>query len=91
MSDLTEFRQETREWLEQNCPQTMRSPIKEDGDQCWGGRNYTFKSEDQKLWMQRMAARGWTAPDWPAEYGGCLLYTSPSPRDRSLSRMPSSA
>ena len=26
------------------------------------------------------------APDYP-----CLLYTSPSPRDRSLSRMPSSA
>ena len=25
------------------------------------------------------------------EHGGCLLYTSPSPRDRSLSRMPSSA
>ena len=24
-------------------------------------------------------------------YGLCLLYTSPSPRDRSLSRMPSSA
>ena len=27
----------------------------------------------------------------PDEYEGCLLYTSPSPRDRSLSRMPSSA
>ena len=25
------------------------------------------------------------------KYGNCLLYTSPSPRDRSLSRMPSSA
>ena len=25
------------------------------------------------------------------ESAGCLLYTSPSPRDRSLSRMPSSA
>ena len=25
------------------------------------------------------------------EYGGCLLYTSPSPRDRTRSRMPSSA
>ena len=25
------------------------------------------------------------------QYWGCLLYTSPSPRDRSLSRMPSSA
>ena len=24
-------------------------------------------------------------------YGACLLYTSPSPRDRSISRMPSSA
>ena len=24
-------------------------------------------------------------------FTGCLLYTSPSPRDRSLSRMPSSA
>ena len=27
----------------------------------------------------------------PEEYTDCLLYTSPSPRDRSLSRMPSSA
>ena len=27
----------------------------------------------------------------PAAYLTCLLYTSPSPRDRSLSRMPSSA
>ena len=25
------------------------------------------------------------------DHGGCLLYTSPSPRDRPLSRMPSSA
>ena len=25
------------------------------------------------------------------QYGNCLLYTSPSPRDRVLSRMPSSA
>ena len=27
----------------------------------------------------------------PSLYGGCLLYTSPSPRDGLLSRMPSSA
>ena len=26
-----------------------------------------------------------------AQYNGCLLYTSPSPRDRTRSRMPSSA
>ena len=29
--------------------------------------------------------------DDEGEYIDCLLYTSPSPRDRSLSRMPSSA
>ena len=29
--------------------------------------------------------------DMPAHLKACLLYTSPSPRDRSISRMPSSA
>ena len=70
MSDLELFRQETRQWLEDNCPQSMRSPIKNDKEQCWGGRNFTFMSEDQRLWMDRMAERGWTAPAWPSEYGG---------------------
>jgi alkylation response protein AidB-like acyl-CoA dehydrogenase len=36
----------------------------------WGGRNATFKNPDSKLWLQRMAQRGWTCPTWPAEYGG---------------------
>ena len=31
------------------------------------------------------------APEEPAEPEACLLYTSPSPRDRTRSRMPSSA
>ncbi len=70
MADLETFRQETRAWLEQNCPQSMRSPFKSDKDVCWGGRNWTFQSDDQRLWLERMAERGWTAPDWPAEYGG---------------------
>ena len=69
MSDLQAFRQETRDWLEQNCPASMRLPTVGD-DSCWGGRNFNFASEDQKLWMERMAAKGWTAPDWPTEYGG---------------------
>ena len=29
--------------------------------------------------------------DFPNDIGTCLLYTSPSPRDRTRSRMPSSA
>ncbi|SDT25843.1 acyl-CoA dehydrogenase [Halopseudomonas xinjiangensis] len=70
MSDLETFRLETRAWLEENCPQSMRTPMTSDDDSCWGGRNFKFKSEDQRLWLERMAERGWTAPDWPREYGG---------------------
>jgi len=40
------------------------------GEGCWGGRKWVFASEDQRLWLERMAARGWTAPGWPREYGG---------------------
>ena len=36
-------------------------------------------------------ARHWENDEELARLNGCLLYTSPSPRDRSLSRMPSSA
>tara|TARA_B100000965_G_scaffold357518_1_gene336292 strand:- start:914 stop:2098 length:1185 start_codon:yes stop_codon:yes gene_type:complete len=70
VADLDVFRQQTRDWLEENCPQSMRTPQRSDNDACWGGRNFTFASEDQKLWLERMAARGWTAPEWPSEYGG---------------------
>jgi acyl-CoA dehydrogenase len=69
MSDLQEFRASTRAWLEENCPEEMRQPMKE-ADVCWGGRNWVFQSEAQRLWLERMAARGWTVPTWPAAYGG---------------------
>ncbi|EAP90917.1 acyl-CoA dehydrogenase family protein [Oceanicaulis sp. HTCC2633] len=67
---LENFRKETKDWLEANCPQGMRQPIKSEADICWGGRNWTFASEDQKVWLERMAERGWTLPTWPKEYGG---------------------
>jgi acyl-CoA dehydrogenase len=70
MTDLDTFRTETRAWLAENCPRSMRLPLEDDEDRCWGGRNWKFKSEDQKLWFARMAERGWTAPTWPKEYGG---------------------
>ncbi|MEA3052793.1 MAG: hypothetical protein QOG72_1696 [Sphingomonadales bacterium] len=70
MSDLDTFRLETRVWLEANCPAEMREPMRDESDACWGGRNFKFKNDAQKLWMERMAARGWTVPDWPKEYGG---------------------
>ncbi|WP_300526811.1 acyl-CoA dehydrogenase family protein [Maricaulis sp.] len=70
MSDLETFRAETRAWLEENCPPEMRKPMTGEGDACWGGRNWTFQSEAQKVWLERMAAKGWTVPEWPVEYGG---------------------
>ena len=70
MSDLEEFRQETRKWLEENCPPLMREPMKTEDDACWGGRNCVFQSDDQRIWLERMAARGWTTPTWPTQYGG---------------------
>ena len=74
MTALDDFRRDTRAWLEQNCPQSMRKTgvgdMLSDADSCWGGRKWKFTSEDQRLWLQRMAERGWTAPQWPREYAG---------------------
>ncbi len=70
MTDLEIFRHETRIWLQANCPPEMREPVRDETDACWGGRNATFKNDAQKQWLEVMAARGWTVPDWPREYGG---------------------
>ena len=66
MTELQTFREETKNWLEANCPQEMRKP----GDVAWGGRNAHFSHPDQKLWLERMGEKGWTCPTWPSEYGG---------------------
>jgi len=68
--DLVQFRQDVRSWLEENCPPEMREPVRGDNDICWGGRNWTFKNEAQRLWLERCAAKGYTVPEWPVEYGG---------------------
>ena len=73
MTSSEEFRQETKDWLEANCPQSMRQPFGSEADACWGGRNFVFQSEDQKQWLDSMASKGWTVPTWPKEYGGAGL------------------
>lgn len=70
MADLNRFRAETRTWLEANCPAEMREPMKSEDDACWGGRRWTFASDAQRRWLEVMAERGLTVPDWPSEYGG---------------------
>ncbi len=68
MADDT-FRQETRAWLAANCPPEMRTPVASDADVCWGGRHAELTAP-QRAWLDAMAARGWTVPEWPREYGG---------------------
>tara|TARA_Y100001001_G_scaffold99298_1_gene97062 strand:+ start:2607 stop:3854 length:1248 start_codon:yes stop_codon:yes gene_type:complete len=67
--DLEQFRAETREWLEENCPPSMRTPMKDD-EIVWGGKREKFKNPEAKVWLERMGEKGWTAPEWPAKYGG---------------------
>ena len=73
MADLEQFRAETRAWLDANCPPEMRDPVRDETDACWGGRNPVFKNAAQKIWLERMAEKGWTVPDWPKPYGGAGL------------------
>ena len=68
MSELTEFREETRAWLEENCPSGARGP----GPIAWGSSKVDLEP-DIRLWLERMAERGWTVPTWPKQYGGAEL------------------
>jgi alkylation response protein AidB-like acyl-CoA dehydrogenase len=72
IGDLTAFREDVRDWLAANCPASMRSPATE-ADFVWGGRRPTYPSEDARLWLERMAGKGWTCPTWPRPYGGAGL------------------
>jgi acyl-CoA dehydrogenase len=69
MDSLDHFRSEVRTWLAENCPESQRQPIKP-GEQYWGGRDAAFASDDARVWFERMRDQGWTAPEWPTEYGG---------------------
>jgi alkylation response protein AidB-like acyl-CoA dehydrogenase len=70
-TELDAFRTEVREWLEANYPAELRDPnAVTDPEAVWGGRAFAGSSDPQIVWMQRMAAKGWTTPTWPTEYGG---------------------
>ncbi len=68
MDELARFRAETRAWLEENCPPGARGP----GQVAWGSKRVELEP-DVALWLERMAARGWTVPTWPRDYGGAEL------------------
>ena len=73
MTDLENFRTETRAWLEANCPPEMREPVRGEDDIYWGGRRAIFKNDAQRAWLEACVAKGYTVPMWPKEYGGAGL------------------
>ncbi len=66
--DIATFRTEAREWLEANCPSSMRNkPVHfEDAFDI-------YNTDDARAWRDACAARGWTAPLWPKDYGGAEM------------------
>ena len=69
MNDLDTFRTETRAWLDVNCQPSMRTPGTEE-ETVWGGRREKFVNPESRVWLTRMAEKGWTCPMWPRPYGG---------------------
>jgi alkylation response protein AidB-like acyl-CoA dehydrogenase len=69
MADLETFREQTRRWLAESAPPSMRTPPASPDEICWGGRKTRYPA-DVTRWLAVMAERGWTAPTWPRAYGG---------------------
>ena len=69
--ELDAFRAEVRDWLKANYPAELREPERRDRQEAmWGGRAFAGSDDPQIVWMKRVAAKGWTAPTWPRQYGG---------------------
>lgn len=69
---LEAFREEAKSWLEENCPASIRTPMPAD-EYPGGGRRAKYKNPETKVWLDRMAEKGWVVPTWPKEYGGAGL------------------
>ncbi len=69
---LSEFRQDVQTWLEANCPPSMRTPMPAE-EYPGGGKRAVWRNPESKLWLDRMATRGFVVPTWPKAYGGAGL------------------
>ncbi len=70
MADLDTFRSEVGSWLDANCPEALKGDRTSAIDGVWGGRKWEPTRPEQRTWLERASAQGYTAPTWPKEYGG---------------------
>jgi alkylation response protein AidB-like acyl-CoA dehydrogenase len=66
-AELDAFRAEARAWLEANFPKALAQDQEGQQAALMGAPEI---SADQKLWKERMGAKGWGTPTWPKQYGG---------------------
>ncbi|HQN51126.1 MAG TPA: acyl-CoA dehydrogenase family protein [Phenylobacterium sp.] len=64
--DAETFRAEARAWLAENFPASLKA----DPAAQLAAMQAQPESPEAKLWRERMGAKGWGVPTWPAEYGG---------------------
>lgn len=64
------FREEVRAWLRDHSPPELAGTCHTPFSGYWGGRRGEFPSAAHARWFDCMSERGWTAPEWPVEYGG---------------------
>jgi alkylation response protein AidB-like acyl-CoA dehydrogenase len=66
------FRNEVRDFIARELPEALRRGAGRGA--AFGGGSGRFSDPDYlralKGWLDKLAARGWTAPAWPKEYGG---------------------
>jgi alkylation response protein AidB-like acyl-CoA dehydrogenase len=61
-AELEAFRDEVRTFLAENLSASLRAKV-------LGG--YELTKEEYQWWHDKLFRRGWSAPAWPAKYGGC--------------------
>jgi len=72
-SELEEFRRRTREWLLEHAPKSIFGLRRGRFEGYWGGRRPAELTPDLRRWFELMLEKGYTAPAWPARYGGAGL------------------
>jgi alkylation response protein AidB-like acyl-CoA dehydrogenase len=70
MADLEAFRSDVRAWLASNAPKSIVGIPAAELEGTWGGRKAKYANPDMKRWLDACAERGFTAPEWPKQYGG---------------------
>ena len=61
--DDLKFRDEVRAFIAEAYDDEMRARMA-------NSKNGSIDKESQVRWLKRLGERGWSAPDWPVEYGG---------------------